>query len=383
MGLMSDGRRFAVRLGLSFLLFAAIRPNAAQGSSELRKELSQLAHTLLVLVDKENEPSVSIGSFTPIGLPDSNSGPGIEQVLRQEMEAERKGIVKENAKLEIKGDYAFVPHRTNSALRVIKIGARLIDTGTGEEKKRLDFELTSNTNIAAILGFTGALRPQGSREERNKVIQVRTHNPSVHIHGVNKSLVSTTADSPFAVELLAKPLNAPSDQQLQPRSASEHKGKAFVEINKGELYEIKLYNHSGKEVAVSLSIDGLDLFAFSDDRKADGLPCFTHFIVGADQREQTFPGWHKTSDPKRQDSFLSFLVTDYGKGGASKFPAKTRGKLGVITVAICPSLPEDGIIRGGFETGFGPPVQVKQEVLKRSIGIPLELITVRYLRASD
>ena len=41
-------------------------------------------------------------------------------------------------------------------------------------------------------------------------------------------------------------------------------GLPFVRIDKGELYEVRVVNNSPEEVAVTLAIDGIDQFTFSD-----------------------------------------------------------------------------------------------------------------------
>jgi len=100
-------------------------------------------------------------------------------------------------------------------------------------------------------------------------------------------------------------------------------------------------------------------------------------VILAPKSEQTIVGWHRTIDPKRKDNFLSFLVTEYGQGAASKFPAKTQGKVGTITVSFANSFPFG---RSGSETGFGPPREVKQTAVKRSFDPPHDFVTIRYNR---
>jgi len=42
-----------------------------------------------------------------------------------------------------------------------------------------------------------------------------------------------------------------------------------------------VYNYGPQEAAFSLSIDGLDQFVFSKNRKPDGSPAFGHIILPA------------------------------------------------------------------------------------------------------
>ena len=173
------------------------------------------------------------------------------------------------------------------------------------------------------------------------------------------------------------------------------------DVHVGEVYEVRVVNFSSHEIAVSLAIDGIDHFTFSEDRTAvlddrgkpvagpDSKPVqrpkFSHWIVGPAKAgkpgEVLILGWHKTADPKRKDNVMSFLVTEYGKGAASKFPTQAQGKVGLITVGISRSF-KDGELRprSANETGFGPDRELKQEVVKRFIDAPHEFVTVRYNR---
>ena len=52
-------------------------------------------------------------------------------------------------------------------------------------------------------------------------------------------------------------------------------------------------------------------------KKDDGKPKFTHYIIDP-KSHMDVTGWYVTSDPKRNDNVLSFLITELGKGAASK-----------------------------------------------------------------
>jgi hypothetical protein len=214
---------------------------------------------------------------------------------------------------------------------------------------------------------------------------------------IDGTLVRARKDSPYAVEIRKKKLNDAGG--AVPVPADLRDGLAFVPIDRGEVYEVLVRNHAAHEVAVSLAIDGIDQFTFSDDRTpvlgqngkpvagADGKPMtrprFSHWVVppakDGKPGEVLVIGWHKTVDPNRKDNVLSFLATEYGKGAASRFPTLAQGKIGTITVGICRTHPKDST-RSGTETGFGPPRELKQEVVERKIEDPHEFVTVRYTR---
>jgi hypothetical protein len=368
---------------LAILVLAAI-PGPARPSAELRARMAALAAD--ILKNTRGEP-VRVGQFSPTGLPDSNVGPGFEALLRQQLEAVKKGSVQAKARYEVKGDYALVKSRTDPNLREIRVTARLIEE-TGDELKdlRVVARLEGNKTLAEVLQVTAKLPPAGSRIERNQALVKRLEAPAVFIHGPRKTLISSASDSPYAVEVWARPRTSRLPSRPRPASAgqeegSRKKGLAFVAVRRGELYEVKVTNSSGKDVAVSLTIDGLDVFHFSKDRRPDGRPRYSHFIVGARQT-QRIVGWHNTSDPKARDNYLSFLVTGYGQGASSRAGLPSRGKVGVLHVqfAHCRPLPPSARARSGSATGFGPPRAVKDRPVRYEIEPPHDFVTVRYLR---
>src|SRR5206468_1525332 len=94
-----------------------------------------------------------------------------------------------------------------------------------------------------------------------------------------------------------------------------------------DIYEVRVTNNSTEEAAVTLTIDGIDVFAFSDIKDAKtGKPRFSHYIV-APKTSHTIVGWHKTNAVS-----LGFLVTEYGKGASSQL--KSTGDVGVLTVTF-------------------------------------------------
>jgi len=364
----------------AFVLLAFSTAPTAFASDLLRDEVSALAGKILENV--KNQP-VTIGQFTPTGLPDSNAGPGIEEILRAEIIA-KKGTVQANASIIIKGDYALIKSKTDSNQRVLQIGARIIDRDSGTELKELRAQATlgGTREIAEIVAATVNLPILGTKQQRNEAIQNHLEHPRVHI---KDSVIRTSADSPYGVEVLVKPSVTAT---AVPRKAEnkDDKGLAFVGIERSEIYELRLYNDSPHEAAASVRIDGIDAFTFSDDRDPKTNRPLYHYYIIPPKSCVDVKGWHKTNDPMRHDNVLSFLVTEYGKGAASARGA--TGQIGVITVAFAASWenesqkPDDekGARDARNETGFGPPQKQNLKGVKRHIGAVREVISVRYTR---
>jgi hypothetical protein len=346
----------------------------APGRAEpVRGEINKLAQKIVKLLEEQNQTAVAVGAFVGPAQFETNAGPGFQGLLCEELEKVKPGVVQKAADLSVRGRYARIDNEKVAGEIAVKVTAEVFDR-KDESILKVSLEITDTKDIARILGVTASLPPEGSKTERHKELDRRLKNPEVFIHGDKKTLVSSGKDSPYSVELLVKPKDG--KDPARPREAKAVDGQAFVDIKNGELYEVRVRNNSEQEVGVSLAVDGIDVFTFSEDRNDKGEPRFTHFIL-APKSETTVVGWHRTIDPKRKDNYLSFLVTDYGQGAASKFPAKSQGKVGTITVSFANSFPFG---RSGSETGFGPPREVKQTAVKRSFDPPHDFVTIRYNR---
>ena len=136
-----------------------------------------------------------------------------------------------------------------------------------------------------------ARSPYATKGQRNKEIKLRLGDPKVVIDG---SRIRATAESKLAVELFVKGENAVNSS---PRAARAEEGLAFVDIKRGEIYEVVIHNGGDKEVAVALTIDGLDTFSFSELRDSKtNKPRYSHYVLAAG-KSATIVGWHLRDAP--------------------------------------------------------------------------------------
>jgi hypothetical protein len=396
-------RRFVVVLATVVFLAGIPTAHAQEPKKEgLREVVGQLAESVRKVAGKLDQPAVRIGFFSPFGLDDSHAG----GAFMAELATTLKDFVNPAAALELRGEYGFIENPESTGLKVIVVRAKLIRISTGREEKEFpEFEgyIRSVTDLARIAGGNVAFKPDDKyegappSEGRNKDLQ-KTLPPApgkapevkAHIHGPGDTLVSATSDSPYSVEIRTLALAEFGKGTAVARKVELVNGLPFVPIEKGELYEVRVVNSSNHEIAVSLALDGIDQFSFTDDR-TNGKPNYSHWIVapckGDKPAELLIRGWHKTAKPLTEDdkrqgkgNVLKFLVTKHGEGAASKFPTQSQGKVGTITVGIALSFPPGSGNKGASETGFGPPEEVKHEVVKRDISAPHEFVTVRYSR---
>jgi serine/threonine protein kinase len=346
---------------------------------ELREGMKSLARE--ILNKTENQP-VAIGQFAAAGLPHSNAGVGLEEGLKEALESLQLGSVRTSAGFEVKGDYFLVPSRTTPDFKEIKLITRIIQPDGGEvDRLRSEIRFDATYTLAELIGITGSLSPSGTKAERNGQIQELQKHPSVYIHGGGNTLVSASKDSPYAVELLVRPIDGKNDPK--PCQVRDADGFAYVDITKTELYQLKIYNDSGKPVTVTISIDGLDMFHFMKERAPDGQRRFQRFIV--DRSNATIGGW-----PITLQEVSPFVVTEYGptevnrarNGVVNRSGFMSRNQIGVIHVQFADAilLPPGARPRGGSETGFGPPVAANVRPIQYDIQPPHDFVTIRYNR---
>lgn len=345
---------------------------------------------------KPPQTVIRVGHFSPTGDLARMGGGGAG--FADELAAALGAFASPNAALEVSGNIVFIhdPLKPDETRIEVKNTRLLNSNGDSEaDFKTLYGSIRKASDIARLTGVTVSFKPDTeyapdlpSNGRKKDILDALPQRPesggppqppktTAHLDG---TLVRARADSPYAVEIRTAPVtDLKAVTALRPESKD---GLAFVDVPIGQVYEVRVLNESREEIAVSLSIDGIDQFTFTEDRKSDGRPRYTHWIVDPGTKaipsEVLILGWHKTASKMRTDSVLSFLVTKYGQGAASKFPQEAQGKIGLITVGISRSFPKGS--RSGAETGFGPPREVKQTVVERRIDDPHEFITIRYTR---
>lgn len=372
--------RFAACTGLAMALVCVVVPSPVAASESLRRDLKPVAERIKQTLEQEKQRGVAIGDFTGPAQLDSNFGPGLGQLLAEVLHQEGVTVDRKSF-LSVKGRYAGVKEDKNNpdANFVVKLTIEIIDSND-DVKDTITAHIKNNADVAKALGLTVSLPPQADAKTKNERIEKAKDRPAVILDGTK---IKASARSPFSIELLVKPR---AGATAEARTPTLKDGQAFVDIRKDELYEIRIHNdHPTHEAAVTINIDGLDVYTFTEEKDPrTGKSRFSHFIF-APKSCGDIQGWFKTL--KRSDSFL---VTEYGKGAISQLPNLSRGKVGVITVTFAlaststnaADLPDDekDARSGGGETGFGPPIKTDLKTVQRHILSVRDIVTVRYAR---
>jgi len=320
--------------------------------------------------------SVIVGEFT--GPPElaSSGGPGIAQTLKTELE--KLGVtVTRSAQVAVKGEYR-VAADSKTDMTVLAIIARLTDR-SGKELVRLDaraiFDLTA---IAGVTGVTMVAPVGTTRALRDSAIDKALK--TIQKPSAKGTLISASENSPYAIEILVGPDPGPSvpdRNDYHPRAASiDRDNLAFLTINRGEVYAVRVVNKSKFDAAVTLTIDGLNMFAFSDKKS------YEFFVVSAGS-EAVIMGWHRDND--RSDAFQ---VSEYSKSAVFR-QMPNSSSIGTIHVSfkaawpVGTTPPSDEVSAGSRDanaTARGVEVTSKFTEVTREYGQLREAISVRYNR---
>jgi hypothetical protein len=360
--------------GLLLILLAhlAIAPARAD-AYDLNGAMDQFAGRIKELLEAERESEIALNHFHAPARLVANSSSGIRKALEECLK--KRGVqVKNTARLEINGEYREVddPVQKKTLVRIL---GRIVDQNTGRPVSECEVKVDNLTAIAALIGATMEVPPTPVPEDRERSIRDGIRKPSAQVASTR---ISADRKSPFAIEVLAGPA-ADDDAELRPRAASVEQGQAFLNIKANERYAIRLINDSPFDVAVTLTIDGLSLFAFSDRKDYS-------YVIVPQHSSGLITGWYRTNEQAEQ-----FLVTEYARSAAASRSLSPSADLGVITACFAAAWPATGNppVDEGMEgrsvraTGRGPITRTNFVAVERRTGRLRASISVRYTKESN
>ena len=312
----------------------------------------------------------------------------------------------------------FTVNDTNSEL-VVQLIVSLKDSSgkevNGFRAKVEAVEVSDREEITKTLGLTVDITPEKSKSVDNKpteqiladresklaesaktpTVAITNSQPSTPVNasaggtttttaspdanGVKQTIIAPSLTSKFKIEVLVKnPLN-----EYVPTPASDVNGLAVVGLNEKDIYGVRIYNDFDFDVAVKLTLDGVNSLALSENPDFRRMGCW----IIPKKDSGIVKGWHKNNN-ETQD----FLVTSYPESVAKQLGGVAEG-IGVIQAQFFPAWTgndrpyvelagiQKGDGAGGLGTGAGLKSNVKSESVTRFIGQSLlGAITVRYAR---
>lgn len=351
---------------IGFLSLGLFLPSQAQASTNLHQELAIVARDIAKFLKGRDEDSIAIGQFTGPPQLAASGGPGIIHVLTMELKKQNIAV-KRRAKLGIKGEYRDVLDAKSDQLAA-EIKGDIVDR-SGEVLLSFSRGIFGDSTLSSIFGTTVQLTPNASTKVRDKQMVDSLDNPKVTI---TDHRIRTAPGSPYAIEILVK-----SGDRYTPLHPRDKDDLAFVSIQRNQTYAVRLVNESAHDAGVTLTIDGLNTFSFSENKE------YTQFVIPAG-KTGLIEGWHRTNDVSD-----SFLVTEYAKSAAAELN-QSGGKLGTITATFSAAwganqkapadepLKPNQFARSANATGRGPKVDAKFDEVERQFGVIRGAVSVRY-----
>lgn len=401
------------------LVAGALLAPAARGNENLREPLAKIAKAVSQVLQERGADSIAIGEFTGPPSFASAAGPGIRKVLAEEFSKVGIREKKIGASIGIQGKYLVHEDQANFAgaqkgpphLRLI---ASLVDKNgqvltelnvdvavkVGEEdgqpiidktqiaKGTLTVDSYGGANdiggtaaLAEVLGATVDLKrknkdgfPGGS-----ELVIESFERPTAAIVA-NGSAVAASRESPFYMEILV---------ESQPRPMKLEDGHPFVQLEKGDSFQIRFTNKAPYDTAVVFMLDGVNSYSFSDVRETRGPQRgeakYSKWIVPRNQ-SFTLKGWHRTNDYVDK-----FLVTDFADSAAAKLGSASG--LGTITASVQATWkksekppadePKSFKMVVGIGRGERDTQKVKEDTDPREYGQTRAVITVRYAKPDN
>jgi hypothetical protein len=342
-------------------------------ADDLNGAMDRFAGRIKQLLDAERESSIALNQFNAPARLAANSGSGIRKALEEALR-KRDVRIKKNARLEITGEYREVDDPRDKKT-VVRFLGHIVDQDTGRPVSECEVKVDNITSIAVLVGATMELPPTPVREDREQSIREGIRRPSAHVASTR---ISAGSRSPFAVEIMTGPA-ACSDSELRPREAVIDDGQAYMNIHADERYAVLLINDAPFDVAVTLSIDGLSMFAFSENQD------YSYVIIPRHSRG-LITGWHRTNENAEK-----FVVTDYAKSAAASRSLAPSADLGVITACFAAAWPvkgnpppDEGMEgRSSRGTGRGPNTRTDFVEVERKTGRLRTSISVRYTKERE
>jgi hypothetical protein len=350
-----------------------LAPGVATARDPLRCEIKKASEKLRDFFAGQRIKEVSVGDVTNADpTTPSTAGPGIRLLLIEELErAELKIKLRADVGLSVTYRGRKVPLKNDRKVEQVVVEMRFTATFTQENSQEdiLTFRIENDEAIVHILGLTLG-QPNPTAKARAKQNVLAFTKPKATIDG---TVILARENSTYGVEILVE------DKPVQP---ADEDGFGLVKLQREQTYAIRLVNRSAIEVAVRLSVDGLNLFTFSELRQKEGpykgAPLYDMVLVPP-RDSVTIKGWHFNNTTSRK-----FKITEYADTAAAKMNKSTD--IGTITATFCaawektpPADEPDGSRAPGDDgTGFGEPTEMKYTAVQRTIGAVRASVAVRY-----
>lgn len=347
------------------ILLPPVAPRAE--ASTLDAELAQVAKNIAKYLEANQQTDLAIGQIAAPPQLVSSGGQGVKQILATELA--KLGVEnRRRAKYGLTGK--FLPEKDPESGRpAARIDLELV-SANGEVVLNMTQFIDETAEVATLFGATVDLDPNLPRKQRDELLTAAIANP---VPAIARHTLRSSPDSPYGIEIWVKQGN-----DYVPREITNDEGFAFVDLKPEDIYGIQLINESPHDATVTITIDGINLFAFSEQQS------YRSMILGKEKQRALIKGWHRTNSVSD-----AFQITSYAKSAAAEL-LQDGAEIGSITVQFAAAWPQNEpppsdelgfklATRGsGPATGRGPAVDQNYTEVRRVHGAVRSIVSVRY-----
>lgn len=364
--------RIASLPALMLLIALPIVPAIAEEDALLMELRAMATDHVLPLVNKRGGGAIAVGGFTAAASVKGSAGPEIQLRLSEILQALDARLDADDYRYEITGNY--LPYRDpDSGLQGVKLVGRMVDAEDGTTLGEFPRFVFGAEAVPRLLGLSVSGRSRDPKRQ-SALIRAAMKKPTVFVVGAE---VAAAPSSEYAMEILVQDRGRYSPRPI----VRDRKSRPFVEIHRNEVYAIRLLNHSRYEAAVKLTIDGVNVFAFTEQK-----PRPQYWIVPP--KQGTSPGVTEVRGwDKSQGASIEFKVVDFPDSAAARVQLKPSAQVGLITASFAPCWKDDRDRPRGEgrarATGFGNEITDHKAHVRRQIGGVRDVISIRYERSPD
>ena len=357
----------------------------ADDNLTLDKAINGIAKNVAGVAKQRNTLEIVINPITDTGDLTHTAGAGITESLISRLIAEGLKPVTRGADLIFSGEYSLGEAETDGVRQGFPVGRITFKVKRRNGMTLIDSEaelperqprITSPKDLAIMSGQTIFRPPSAPEVENNKKALAAIDNkPGLFV--IKGARIRPTG-APYAVEMLVAPASgqqAPRHAAFRPRELEVRDGMPFLKVQPGEAVAVRIINEADHDVASTVTLDGLSMFAFSDDKANTN-----ENVIIKQRTSGDVLGWFRNLKTSS-----AFLVADLPKDHPTSQLLKSPAKIGSITVTFAaawaenvrPPADEDGT-RQATELVPGAPIDAPYETAKRQIGGFRAAVTIRY-----
>jgi hypothetical protein len=349
-----------LNIAIIALVFAISAPRV-HADAHLTDGLNRLAKEVATFLKKDGSSSINVGDFIAPPRLQASGGAGLSLEIAAALKQQSIDVRKDSP-FQLIGQFTLRDEKADPSDSfesvALRIKASVLDKDD-EELKKLSISVFGDAALQIAGGTTDlpqGLPPAAKEQKKRDTID----HPRAAIVG---NETRSSGNSPFGIEVRAR---RGLSSESAPRTPEDDQGRAFVKLTKGEEYIVRLHNRAPFEAAVTLTIDGLTMFAFSNEGN------FGSQVLVPSGKFIDIPGWYITST--KTDAFE---ITSYAKSAAASKGVPVTN-MGTITATFHEAV--DGSERDANATGRGRQIDQKYVEEKRVIKDAVSVVSVRYNR---